>query len=330
MTVGTHEAISWETSLPLFSARMLRQWTAVLLITGLVMMVLLGTAFVVTGERDALVPMALMVAAVDGGIWLLGLVIMAVVFRGSWRVRYTVSDRGIRCETVDRVARTANRVAVAAGVLAGSPQAVGAGLIGASRETEEARWSGAFRVSADERGHCLTLRNSWRTVMWVQCTPGNFAAVSKAVAEQMAAHRTETRASGRSPIPRALARTGLVIVAVLPLLAAADEFGTGLLVPIITLCFGLASVWLVNLFGWVVLGSLAVQAALTLARQLEQRPSYFRHGETYRAYEVLNGSDLSLLLLAALGATVLAWLVIRGLRGRWLAVLIDDGQSMSG
>jgi hypothetical protein len=84
----------------------------------------------------------------------------------------------------------------------------------------------------------------------------------------------------------------------------------------------------VNLFGWVVLAGLLIQAVLLLARQFEVRQSFFRRGETYRAYEVLGGDDLSLLAVAGIGAAVLAWISIRALRGRFLAALIEGGRDM--
>jgi hypothetical protein len=328
MRVGTLEDLSWETSLPLLSGRMLRQWTGAMVATAVVMLVILGTVFAASGEWQALGPMSMMIGAVTGGLWLMGLLVMVVIFRGKYDVRYTVTSRGVRCETIDKAAKAANRAAVVVGVLAGRPQAVGSGLIGLSRESEEAEWSGGFRVEVDQARSCLVLRNSWRTLMWIQCTPENFSLVSSTVAAHMADHSTLTRAGGPSPVPRYLGRSALVIVATLPIMMAATEFDTGLLVPILILCFALATVWLVNLFGWVVLAGLLIQAVLLLARQFEVRQSFFRRGETYRAYEVLSGDDISLLAVAGLGAAVLAWISIRALRGRFLAALIEGGKDM--
>ena len=162
----------------------------------------------------------------------------------------------------------------------------------------------------------------------MQCTPENFAAVSDTIAAHMATHQTGSRVAPTSPVPRHLGRTLVVVASSVPLLVAAGQFGTSLLVPIVTLCFGLATVWLVNLFGWVVLVGLLVQAAQLLLTQLEVRTSVFDRGQTYRAYEVLSGDDLALLAVAGLGAAAIAWLSIRALTGRWLAALVDGGREM--
>jgi len=324
------EPLVWETDLPLFSRRMLRQWSLAMLATACVLSVLLGTVFAAQGEWDALPPAMTMIAAVTTGLWVLGLLIMAVMFRGKYRVRYTLSDKGLLCETIDSVAKKANRAAIVVGVLARSPQAVGAGLIGVSREVEEVRWSGAFRAERHPREQVVMLRNAWRSLLWVQCTPDNYAQVADAIDRHMQRHRTTSRVSGKSPLPVYLGRSLLVVVASLPLFPLAEEFDTGLFLPLLILCFGLAMVWLINLFGWVVLGGLIAQAGMVALDQMEMRPSLFEPGRSYRAWEVLGGAELSLLLLAGLGTGILAWLSIQALQGRWLAALVADQSDMGG
>jgi hypothetical protein len=114
----------------------------------------------------------------------------------------------------------------------------------------------------------------------------------------------------------------------MPLFPLAEEYEVSLFLPILTLSFGLAMVWLINLFGWVVLGGLGLQIALVILAQFEERQSYFRPGEVYRAYEVLGGNDYELFLLAGIGAAILIWLSHGALRGRWLAALIADHSDM--
>ncbi|MDD4880578.1 MAG: hypothetical protein PHX10_03295, partial [Gallionellaceae bacterium] len=76
------EAMVWETDLPLFSRRMLGQWSLAMAITAVVLYVIMGTVFAAQGEWDALLPMLAMATGAAGGLWLLGLSIMAVLFRG--------------------------------------------------------------------------------------------------------------------------------------------------------------------------------------------------------------------------------------------------------
>jgi hypothetical protein len=326
----SHESspLVWETDLPLFSRLMLTQWTLGMLATALVMLLLLGTIFVAQQEWDALLPMAGMIGAVTFGLWLLGLLIMAVLFRGKYRVRYTLSKQGLRCDTLDAVAKKANRLAIGLGVVMGKGQLLGSGLIGVSRESEAVNWSGAFQARFDAARHSILLRNGWRTLLWVQCTPENYAEVAAQITRQMTRHNTASRLAKNSPLPAYLGRSLLVLLGCAPLFPLAEEYQVSLLLPILTLCFALAMVWLINLFGWVVLGGLGLQIALVILAQFEERQSYFRPGEIYRAYEVLGGHDYELFLLAGTGAALLIWLCHGALRGRWLAALISDHSDM--
>jgi len=318
----------WETDLPLFSRRMLGQWTGAMAVTALVMTLILGTIFVAQKEWDAIGPVLGMTVAVSAGLWLLGLLIMAVLFRGKYRVRYTLSDRGVRCDTIDRIARTSNRLAIVAGVLARSPQALGAGLIATSRESEEALWSGAFKAVHDPGRHLIVLRNAWRSLLWVQCTPDNYATVTAYIESHMRRRKTESRARGRSPLPAYLGRTALVLAASFPLFPLAEEFDASLFLPIFTLCFALATVWLINLFGWAVIGGLLVQAGAVVLDMMEVHQSMFDPDRHYRGWEVLGGDDIGLLLLAGLGAAALVWISWSALKGRWLAALLQGYQDM--
>lgn len=328
MKTERHPPLIWESELRLFSRQLLVQWTVVMALSALVMFVIVGSAFAAMGDWDDLLPLGAIALAVCGGLWLLGLAVMAAVFRGRVRMRYTLSDKALRCETIDRRARAGNRLAVAVGMLARSPQAVGAGLIAQSQETMEVRWTGAFRAEPDERQHTIALRNVWRTLLLVQCNADNYATVAAAINRNMARRHTAQRVPRRSPVPAYLLRSALVVVGTLPLFPLADAYDTGLFLPIFILCFGLATVWMINLFGWVVMAGLAVQALLVLADMFAERASMISRGDTYYGFEVLGPADFSLLLIAAAGAAVLVRLSRQAVRGRWLAALLDGYRDM--
>jgi len=318
----------WETTLPLFSRTMLRQWTLALVATTLLMSVLLGTLFAAQGEWPALLPMAAMATGICGGLWLFGTMVMALLFRGRYQVRYTLSQQGLRCDTLDPAARTSNRLAIALGTLLGRAPLQGAGMIGVSRESEMVRWSGAFEARLDARHHSILLRNGWRTLLWVQCTPENYAAVALDVRQHMQRGGSASRRAEDSPLPTYLGRSLVVLLACAPLIPLAEEYGVSLVLPILTLCFALAMVWLISLFGWVVLGSLGLQIAWVFVAQFEEKQSFIRPGDFYLTYEVLNERDFELFLLAGIGTAILIRLCYSALRGRWLPALIADQSDM--
>lgn len=322
--------LSWDSELKLFGPAMIRQWTTAMAVTALVMTLLLGTVFAAQGEWDAIGMIATISAAAAGGLWLLGFAIMAVVFRGRVDVRYRVDDTGIWIETHDRIARGANRAAIAIGALAGKPGLAGAGMIGRSRERESVRWAGAFRAVADARHRLIDIRNAWRSVMLVQCTHENFEAVRARIHDEMARHETDKRLPQRSPLPFYLAHTVLLFIASVPLFWLSEEYDLSLLLPLLALAFALATLWLINLFGWVVCAVLLTIAGGVAIDLAATRTSTLFPGETYSGFDVLGPDDLNGLAAALVGAAYLVWLSARALRGRFLALLLRDASETDG
>jgi hypothetical protein len=322
--------LSWETDLRLFGGDSLRQWSVAMLATALLMVALLGTIFVAQGAWDALWGVATLIAAVTAGLWLLGLVIMAVLFRGKMRVRYTLSDDGLLMETRDRVAKSANRAAMILGFLTGRPGLAGAGLIARSREAEQIRFAGAFTVRLKPRRQAIAICNSWRTLMFVQCTPQNYDAVSARILASMRRHGTANRLKGSSPLPFYLVHGVLILAAAAPLVALSEAYDIDLFAALVTLCFAQATLWLIPLFGWVVIAGLGYILAATLIDLAERHVSVFSPGETYSGFDVFGGEDVGLALLAGAGAAYLAWLSVRALQGRITPLLMRDHADMGG
>lgn len=314
----------WEAELPLFTRAMFMQWTGAMLATLVVIMLILVPIFASQGEWEALPMLLLMMSAVTGGLWLLGFLIMALVFRGRLRVRYTLSGKGVLQETIDKTAKGANRLAIVAGVLGRSPQVLGSGLIAKSRESEAVEWDMVAQADDDPARHFITLRNSWRTLMWVQCTPENHPQVLAHIRHALAANPPGGEAGRASPLPRYLLLSLLTVLACVPLFLLVEEFGLDLLVALLILCFALATLWLIPLFGWVVLAGLAWMGVELVLRLTEVRPSTLFPGRSYRGLDLLTDQDLGLLLLAALGTAYLVWLSQAALRGRLASMLVRD------
>ena len=314
----------WEADLPLLTRAMFMQWTGAMLATAVVMLLILVPIFATQGEWDALPGLLGITLAGAGGLWLLGFLIMALLFRGRMRVRYTLRDKGILQETIDRTARGANRLAIVAGVLARDPRVLGSGLIAKSREAEAIEWTMVARADDDTGRHFITLRNSWRALMWVQCTPENHGQVLAHIKWALAANPPGSEATRPSPLPRYLLHSLLIVAACVPLFMLVEEFDLDLFVALLVLCFALATLWLIPLFGWVVLAGLGWMVFELSLNLTAERPSYLFPARTIRTLDILTDNDLALLLLAALGAAYLVWLSLRAVRGRLMSMLIRD------
>lgn len=323
MTAKSPE-LTWETDLPLFSRAMFRQWTGAMLVTAVVMLLILAPIFAAQGDWDVLPRVAGLIAAGTAGLWAAGFVIMAVVFRGKMRVRYTLTKRGILYQTVDKTARGANRMAIVVGALARSPQVLGSGLIAKSRESEQVNWAQVVRADYDESRSFITLRNAWRSIMWMQCTPENYPAVAEYVRQTLATKPASSDAGHASPLPRYLIHTVLVVLASTSLFMLAEEFNLDLFVPLLVMCFALATLWLIPLFGWVVLAGLGWVGVELFLSMTEVKTSTVFRDRSFRTVDILSDNDWALLILAALGTAYLVWLSLGALRGRLMSMLARD------
>lgn len=330
MNSGSHE-IEWEISVPLLNNRlMVGALVKVLGLSVLLLGGLLSLIFASQNNWDLIPQMFLMMALVGAGLILLGLVVMGVIFGNRMRCRYSVSDEGIRFEAIDKTLRATNRLAVIVGLLLGRPQAVGAGLIGQSQEIQNMNWRGNFRAQYEPDAHVVTLRNGWRRLMIIYCTAENYAEVAARVQAYLVRYGTEERVPRKSPLPRYLGYSVAIILASVPVFWLHEPFDVPLWMPLILLCFALATVWLISLFGYVVLGSILLVIGALLLSAFSTRKSYLHRGETYPHWSVFSGDDWALLALACVGLAVLGWFALQAVRGRINSMFAADVSDMEG
>lgn len=312
--------LNWEQRVSLLGQPiLLRSYAIALGATALVVGGLMAFILAVSGESEGVLPLLGMLGLVLLGLAVLFLLVILLVFGNRMTQRFTLDARGVASEVVDRRARGAARLLILLGLLTGKAGAVGTGLIAAGDRTRALLWSEVGRVRYDPRRHVVALGNSWRTVVILFCTPQNYASVASAVAAATLG-RLQRR---RHPLPRLLLHTLLVALALVPIFRLPYPFERDLLLPILVLCFALATVWLIPLLAWVVVagcGWLVVELALVA---LETRQSQFGSG-SYRVWEVLDGSDWMALGLAGLGVAYLLWLSQAALRGRFVSGLMAD------
>lgn len=319
------ETLRWEVAVPLLSDPMIVCGTLrACLLAAAIAASMLTLIFAVQGDYAAIGPIWLGFLGAGAGLALLALAVMQVVFGNRMHCRFTLNREGIVFETIDRRARVGNRLLLVLGLLRGSAQATGAGLIATADEQRTLGWRGAFRAEFLPARNQVVLRNRWRRLMVVYATPENYAAVAGRIADEIQRHGTAGRIPQRSPLPRYLLWSALLVLACVPLFAAVDAFDLSLLLPLLQLCFGLATIWLIGLFGWVLIGVDVLIVAALLLEAFSVRESWLHRGETYASWSVYGSDDWGLLALLVLALAALAWIGWRGVRGKLEALLVAD------
>jgi len=174
--------LEWAVEMPLLTNRFfLYDALKLILWTGAVMYALLAAIALFAGTLRHMGTAFLGMGLVLAGFLFLFLVIAAVFFRNRFPMQFRISPEGIEWHSLSRRARTANRMAMVAGVLTGSSTAAGAGLLAASEEFGGLEWSriGRVKTYADER--VITVMNSWRVVARLYCTPENYVRAAQLV-----------------------------------------------------------------------------------------------------------------------------------------------------
>lgn len=323
--------VIWEVDIPLATNPRLLKTLALVaglaaLICSLFMSVILGAQ----GDWEEIPPLVGIFALVGVGLFVAFVLIALIVFGNRLRTRYRLDAQGIRQETIDRTSRFLNRLTVLAGAASGQPGTTGAGLSALSRESERLDWRGGFTLQAQPRAHRLIFRNAWRPIMEVYCTPENFAQVESLARDFMDRHRTPERVATGSPLPRYLWHSALILLAAFILFTVHDEFDLDIFAPILVVAFAFATLWLIPLFGYVVLLVNAGILASLVAVSWEERTSYIRPHEHYRHYEVFSDADWALLSLGLLALGYLSWLAWQAARGRLLSLLMRDREDQDG
>ena len=285
---------------------------------------LMSGIFALQGEAEVIGTIWLAMAATGLGLFVFLLLVIVVVFGNRMRCSYRVDARGVHYELRDRRAGVARTLAIVVGLVSRSPGVVGAGLVAESQVAHDLSWRGAFRVEFVAHRHLIVFRNAWRRLLLVHCSGDNYDAVATRIAAEIARHGTATRVPEHSPLPRYLGLSAFVVCATIPLFVASDEFGTSLLLPILMVCFSLATVWLIGLFGYVVIAIAGAMVIALLRHGLAVQVSWLRPGERYAQYAVYSPQEWVLLSAAVLGMLLLAWFGWRAARGRFVPMLQAD------
>lgn len=177
--------IEWRYDIPLLTSRfMLWDFLRVTLLSAALMYVIVIVAGLVFGQELILLPWQ--VPAIIVGV-LLGLFVLASLLLGNRQgARFAVDAKGVEYHAEKRESRM-NRIVAAVGALMGSPTTAGAGALAMSREHLHLEWEGIREVRYYPSARVIAIRNSWRTMLRLHCSPELYDDVAAAVRHHHAA-----------------------------------------------------------------------------------------------------------------------------------------------
>ncbi len=307
------QKLSWEADIPLLTNPLvLKQLIIIVFGSGLFMALILSFIFLLTGDYDD-IPFMLFVSLIVATGMGAGLFLIALlVFGNRIKVRFTIDNEKAFSETVEKRSLVGTRLTLIAGLIGGNLQAAGTGVLAASREKEYILWKDLQNAEFIPKHLMIVLNNSWRPVMLMICRPDNYELITEFVSRHVAPVARHEKVPSK-PLGKWFIRTIAVFAAVAPLFALSASYflDFDIFLPLVLFFFALATVWLIPLFGWVVIAVAIILALQLLFIGLD----YF--GAMYPGEQLLY-----LLSLAGLGFMI--WFSRQSLRGKFTPLLFED------
>ena len=171
------DEISWEIKVPIFRNRIiLRQ-------LGLAVGIPFGLLTVILIAVGGLAGLA-----VVGALLILSLIIIYLVFRGTYDVCYTVSKKGILCENKPDQARRVKKMSaltVLLAIFSRNPTAAGIGVSAGSKTREFYAWRKIRRVRYLDSQKCIMIHGGFAENTAVFCTEENYTVVKDFIAGKL-------------------------------------------------------------------------------------------------------------------------------------------------
>ena len=310
-------SISWDVDIPVATDRhvlgdILKAIGSAFLLVAIILSVVLVRS---RPRLEDFLNMFKVVGALAGIFLALAWIIALVVFGNKYHARFTVAQKGVSFETLDKRAKTAGRLATVVGAFSGKPGVAGSGLLAMSQQSMSIRWRGVFKAVFDDRRKTIVLRNTWRKILVIYCTKENYGQVAEFVKTQMESRKPS---SFKSPLPAVALHSLLTIIASVPLFMLVEwPFNVNLFVPIFILSFALATILFVPLFGIIVIGGLVVFLGMVFVAPI------WRYG-----FSLGDQEGVGLILVLA-GISYLIWVSVQAMRFKVPSLLMADIEDMS-
>jgi hypothetical protein len=316
MTSKNQPDLSWDIPISLINNPFIfRASIQLCVVTWIVIALLFGLIFGVTDELDALLPLMTVMTLVVLGLWVFMLLVMLLFFGNRMSMHYTINKGGVTCDITSRRSKAANRLLILLGILALKPGAVGAGMVAVSQESQSFEWERIYVARYNEKRKVITLRNRWRSLIMVFCLPENYDAVVEDIKEKLLQRPGDQLRKG-NPLVSLLLRTVLTGLACALLFLFDYPFKVDLFIPIFILCFAMATIWLIPLFGYVVIGAVFILASMLIYQGFQVHTSQFSSLGDYRGFEILDGGEWMFLALVMLAFVYLVWSSWRAVKGK--------------
>jgi hypothetical protein len=155
--------LKWEINIPLLNNRILmRQIFLIFLITYIIISILMSVIFITQGDLKQVPTILFIFLLVCIGLYILTILIMFIVFGNRMSLRFTVNNKGVLYEMIDKRGKNITNLSIFLGILFGKPTQTGSGLIAKSREKIFINYKDIKKIDTIDNDKVILLKNEWR------------------------------------------------------------------------------------------------------------------------------------------------------------------------
>ncbi len=174
--------LDWDISFPLATNRFfLYDLLKLIFWTFLGTAALLTFMSALTGSLEHLPRLLPIFGLIMAGFLVLALLIALVFFGNRYPAHFALGEKALYWSSRSRRARRANRLAVVLGALSGKPSVAGAGLLAEAKNEGHIGWKDVRRFKEYPSARVVSVKNCWRVVTRLYCTPDNYDRVCENV-----------------------------------------------------------------------------------------------------------------------------------------------------
>jgi hypothetical protein len=136
---------------------------------------------IISGKIDAFPFMLKIFFCLAAGITILSYLISLLLFANRYAMRFELSEKKVAWETRSKAGRAAGPLAFIIGLLSGKPTVAGVGALAIAGQAGRISWKKIRKFKEYPAQRVIVLKNSWRVVARLFCTPENYGQVSDIV-----------------------------------------------------------------------------------------------------------------------------------------------------
>jgi hypothetical protein len=317
--------LKWEINIPLLNNRILmRQIFLIFLITYIIISILMSVIFITQGDLKQVPTILFIFLLVCLGLYILTILIMFIVFGNRMSLRFTVNNKGVLYEMIDKRGKNITNLSIFLGILFGKPTQTGSGLIAKSREKIFINYKDIKKIDTIDNDKVILLKNEWRTLMAIYCNDENYYEVKEYINNKIEELKKDSKEEKiKNPLPKYIILSIITILMSIPIFTLPYPFEVNLFVPILILFFTLASIWLIRTLFFVTIGGSIYLIVFILLKLFEKRESVI-FNRTYFWYELISSEDIFSLILLFISLAYFIGISIYSLKGKLLSMLERD------